>query len=440
MLHAGAAVRDISPKASMFLAGYPHVNRMSTGVHDPLQASALFLQNGETALVLIALDLLFLDPRTARELRGRIATALGIPEAQVFISCTHTHSGPLCCNMLAWEQDPIVPRADEDYLAAVQDDAIVAACAAVAAPRPATMAWLAAMAPGVGGNRLDPAGPSDPEVGILAVRDLKGGAPLAASLVYGLHPTVLHEDSTLVSSDFIHYTRQSLREAFGPAFVTVYHNGPCGNLSPRNFVQAQTFAEAERLGRRLGTIVVDALRSAPAPAFHDEVRLQGAICAVDLPPRAIPPVPAAARQLAEARERYERLKRQNAGHGPVRTAECTVFGAEETLALAQAQERGRLAETVARYRRADLQLVCVGDGFLAGFPCETFVEYGLALKAEAPARVFPVSLVNGQLQGYVVTPEAAAAGGYEAMNALFAPESGRLMVNAHLAMLAAMGA
>ena len=35
-LHAGAAVADITPAGSQFLFGYPHVNRYSTGVNDPL--------------------------------------------------------------------------------------------------------------------------------------------------------------------------------------------------------------------------------------------------------------------------------------------------------------------------------------------------------------------------------------------------------------------
>ncbi len=45
-----------------------------------------------------------------------------------------------------------------------------------------------------------------------------------------------------------------------------------------------------------------------------------------------------------------------------------------------------------------------------------------------------ISLTNGDLQGYIVTPEAAAAGGYEATNAVFAVESGDVLVTAALNM------
>jgi len=38
-LLAGAAQVDISPKDSQFLFGYPHVERYSTGINDPLLSS-----------------------------------------------------------------------------------------------------------------------------------------------------------------------------------------------------------------------------------------------------------------------------------------------------------------------------------------------------------------------------------------------------------------
>jgi hypothetical protein len=67
---------------------------------------------------------------------------------------------------------------------------------------------------------------------------------------------------------------------------------------------------------------------------------------------------------------------------------------------------------------------------LAALPGEQFVEYGLEIKRRAPGRAFVIGNANGELQGYIVTPEAAAAGGYEAAWALFRPESGARLVEA----------
>ena len=85
-------------------------------------------------------------------------------------------------------------------------------CRRVAAPRPAEVGLAIADGSCVGGNRHDPAGPSDPEVPVLAVRDRDHGTFLAAMVVCSMHPTVLHEDSTLISGDFPAMTRQYLQE------------------------------------------------------------------------------------------------------------------------------------------------------------------------------------------------------------------------------------
>jgi neutral ceramidase len=48
---------------------------------------------------------------------------------------------------------------------------------------------------------------------------------------------------------------------------------------------------------------------------------------------------------------------------------------------------------------------------------------------------FVISLANGELQGYITTEQAAEEGGYEASNAIFAPQSGQVLVEATLGLL-----
>ncbi len=124
------------------------------------------------------------------------------------------------------------------------------------------------------------------------------------------------------------------------------------------------------------------------------------------------------------------MRGENAGHGPVRTAECAIFGAEETVELAHAQETGELSRIHKAYRHAEVQAVRVGNKVLVCWPCELFTEYALELKTSCCGDVFAVSLVNGELQGYIVTPQAMVAGGYEAANCLFTPDTGKLLVDA----------
>jgi len=437
-LLAGCGVRDISPDGPAFLVGYPHVPRTSTGLHDPLLASALYLGGREAELLLIGLDILYISRGSAALCREAIRRATGVPEAHILISASHTHSGPVTSDELAWLADPVVPPADPSYMGKFHGGIIAAAAAARESAVPARLAVTSARAEGAGGNRLDPAGPFDPEVGLLAVQAESDGRLLAVDLVYGMHPTVLHEDSTLVSADFPHFTRLEIAEAF-PGATTVYHNGPCGNLSPRYHVQGQTFAEAERLGRRLGGAVVRALEDLRPVDFQAEPALAVRRGYAELIPNTFPSVPSAAAELSRARARHDRLKRDKAAHGPVRTAECVVFGAEMALALAGAQASGEVARRQAEFGRAEVQVGRVGSAYLAALPGEHFVEYGLEIKRRAPGRAFVIANANGELQGYIVTPEAAAAGGYEAAWALFRPESGARLVETAVGLMRDLG-
>ena len=439
-LTAGAAVRDISPKTGVALYGYPHVERIATGIHDPLLASALTLDNGDTRLVLVALDILFLAPPAARDMRRRVARQLDIEERQVFISCSHTHSGPVTAGLLSWSKDASIPPPDAGYLAMVADQVVAAAEEAAAAAGDAELAWTAADATGVGGNRLSNDGATDTECGVLAVRARGDHRLLATSLIYGMHPTVLHEDSSLVSSDFPHYTRLHLQEQIGDGCIVLYHNAPCGNQSPRRFVDGQTFAEAERLGRKLGQATVDALNTIDTTAWISTPRLDALLEPIELPRRSLPSIAEAEAELSKVRAQYATLQAQKAPRTEVRTAECSVFGAEGSLTLATLESQGRIADVLSEYTPIEVQALRIGNACLAGLPGECFTEYALSMKAQSPARTFVASFVNGELQGYIVTPEAAALGGYEATNAVFGPEAGEIMVNSITKLVARLNA
>ena len=435
MLKAGTAKSDVSPAGSMFLWGYPHVARLSTGIHDPLFATALCLEDGQNRTLSVAVDVLYVDSALVDESRRRIRERVAVLPEQIMISATHTHSAPVTCSILAMTGDPRVPEPDPLYRERLVQGIVEAACGAAQACVPAEVAITSSLVEGVGSNRLSPEAVRDPEAGIVAVRRASDKSLLAVQLFYAMHPTVLHEDSTLVSSDFPAYARQAIQKAF-PAVEVVYHNGPCGNLSPRYHVKAQTFAEAERLGSRLGGFVVEALGALRDEQFASDVTVEGRRADVSLPCRRFPSVAEAEAGLSAAREAYERLKRDEAGHGAVRTAECVVFGAEELVTLARAQADGRLLPVQASHQRAEVQVLRVGDTFLACLPGECFVEYALEIKRRASARAFVASMANGELQGYITTPDAV---GYEANLSFFTAASGAFLVDQALALCERFG-
>ncbi len=432
VLKAGASQVEITPKNSQFLFGYPHVERYSTGVHDPLLSSVLYLSDGVTEVLFSANDIIFIPKDLAGRARRRIEEATGIPAANIMITATHTHSGPITLDYLSNEADPVVPKTDPEYVRFMEDQIVDAAVKAFENAQPAEAGLALADATGIGTNRRDPAGPCDMDVPVLWVRSTEDGSNIALMLVCCMHPTVLHEDTTLITGDFPGLARRYLQETVvGGECPVLHHTGPQGNQSPRHVTKENTFEEAVRLGKILGHAAEKAMDGI---VFGSNPVLGASQEFIELIPKGFPPVEEAQAMLQQAVDRLEHLRTSAAPATEVRTAECDWFGAEETLTLAKASADGRMDAVRKTVMPAEIQVITIGPWRFIGWPGEMFVEFDLMVKAKAK-NAFVIAMANGELQGYVVTPEAAAEGGYEASNGLFVPESGALLVEKTLEML-----
>jgi len=422
----GAAQSDVTPRDAQFLYGYPHVERMSTGVHDRLLASAMYLHDGDNQAMFVAVDIIFLTKRQVAEARERIAAATGVPADHIMITATHTHSGPITMRMLSNTEDAVVPEPDLTYLRKLIQGIVEAATEAHRNAQPAEVGLAVTKVSGLGTNRHDPNGPSLPEVPVLVARSLQDRSLISLMCVCSMHPTVLHEDSTLVSGDFPAFARQYLQsQLIGKDCPIVYHMGAAGNQSPRHVTRANTFEEAERLGGILGKAVESVLHEAK---FVSDWKLRCDVATLELPLRDLPPLQQAESSLREADAQLEHLRQSGARHAAVRTAECNWFGAQETLSLARAQQDGRLHDAARTCLPAQIQLIGIGPWTFVGWPGEVFTEFALEVRQRYP-EAFVITLANGDLQGYLVTAEAVGKKTYEASNAVFAsPDSARLLV------------
>ncbi len=431
-LRAGSAVRDITPLEPQFLFGYPHVPRMSTGTHDPLLASALYVDDGATSLLLISVDVIFVTKAQTNEIRRRIESAAGVRAEAILIGATHTHSGPVMVTMASNDGDTVVPPPDPRYLDYFLNQVVAAGCEAVRRAESALLGDASLQVHGLGTNRHDPAGAADPEVPVLAVRSIATGRIIACTVICAMHTTVLHEDSTLFSGDFAGLARSHLQStAVDTTCPILFFQGASGNQSPRHAIRGNTFEEAARLGQLLGDAIAHALRTM---IFAPAITLHTARTEVCLRPRTLP-VPTEADRAAEAaRAKFEQLRSSSAARGEIRTAECDLFGAEETATLARMEAQGELAAWRDTCNPAEIQAVAIGSCRWVAWPGEFYVEYALELK-----RLFPgcqiITLANGELQGYIVTPAATAARRYEAENAVFSFENGATFLAESLALL-----
>ncbi len=72
--------RSRCPILDVHLAGYPYVQRVSTGVHDPLLSSALYLESGPDRVLLIANDVIYVSKISTARCREKI----GFADARAF--------------------------------------------------------------------------------------------------------------------------------------------------------------------------------------------------------------------------------------------------------------------------------------------------------------------------------------------------------------------
>ena len=93
-IRVGTAVVKITPPLGTPLAGYYHV-RGSEGVLDDICARAVVLDDGKTQAAMVTCDLIGLSRSVVLEARRIIAQETGIPDQNVMISATHTHTAPV---------------------------------------------------------------------------------------------------------------------------------------------------------------------------------------------------------------------------------------------------------------------------------------------------------------------------------------------------------
>ena len=358
-------------------------------------------------------------------MRKAVSEMTHVPAGHIMIGATHTHSGPVTVDSAVSANDPVVPPADPEYVCYLEQQIIRSAVEAVRNAVPAKIGLTVADGTGIGTNRHISNGPADLDIPVLAVKNLKDEW-IACMMVCSMHPTVLHEDSTLYSGDFPAYARDILqKKVFGCECPVLHFTGAAGNQSPRHVTKGNTFGEAARIGG----IVAGAVKKKFDAGIEFDVSPQ-ITCRrmlADLPRRAFPGVECAASKRDRALERFQSLKKAHGSAQEIRTAEVNWFGAEKLLFLSKQAMKGALEDAYRTSLPAEIQMIRIGAWTFVSWPGEVFVEYALELKSKY-ADTYLVTLTNGELKGYIVTEEAVKGNFYEASNSLFHYSGGETLL------------
>lgn len=421
---AGFAERDITPAiGSEAPGGYGKAYHRT--LHDPCKVRAAVFDDGTNRVALVGIDALGIDRRTVVAVRKRVAEKAGIPGTAVLLGASHSHSsGPLTgvfpgdydhaddlAKKLAYQH---TTAADPKYVAKVEDaiveavaaanDGRVAAKAGVGRGEERTVAFnrrfvmrdgRAITHPGQGNPGIvEPAGPTDPEVGVIGCWDDKGKL-LGCVVNFSCHATTSPGG---ISANYVYYLEKVIHGYYGKGVPVVFLNGASGdvtqvdNQSP--FRNPDPEPWAQRVGGKVGAEALKVL-------FTLDPGL-GSLAPVGAKAEVLP---FARRKPSAGRLRaaYELAQKDPAKSDPTDWA-----FAKETVLLDALLKKEPTAE-------AEVQAVQVGPVVFLTTPAEYFCRFGLDQKAKSGFPfTFPVSLANGCV-GYVPTEDAfgPAGGGYE---------------------------
>ena len=428
----GYAFVNINPPLGCGIHGY-YIPRFAKGFLDDLEAHGIVLALGGTKIAMISVDTCELFSSTVNRFRAAIEKATGIPAQNLFISATHTHTGPLIQPTDAFEADQAVIDRYADFVEVRLVDLVKLA---VMDLKPAKMGHITGYAPErvayirlyrmkdgttmtcppINDPNIDgPIGELDQRCHILRF-DQEGGNSIVL-FNYGVHADTVNGE--LLSSDWPGWMRRTLDKALdgvkclcfvgcqGDVGSThVFPEGGDMNDTEISFDnEMKSPGMARFVGRALAGTVLQVYDKVEYVDV-DDLQILHKFVEVDANRPAPEELPLA--------HKYKEL------HEAGRDDEIPYTAMALTIAVSEAIRMCNLEFGPDTFT-LELTGVKIGPVAFLGIPGEPFTEIGVRIKdTEGWKQIMPVCLTNG-CEGYFPSPEAYAAGGYESRSSNFRP-------------------
>jgi hypothetical protein len=383
------------------------------------------LKSAQATIALVGIDSLFVTEETSARARAIILRDTKIPAANVLIGASHTHGGGPIASCFESEADP-------QYLELVATRVAEAVGTAYRSLHAAEIGDGIGHEPSISFNRrflmrdgrqvthpgksnpdiVKPAGPIDPDVGVLAARSPTGEL-LGLFVNFACHLTVMGGNG--FTADYVFHLRENLRRHYQRRQLAVgFLLGAAGDV---------TQVDNRRAGREFGeewarmvgfALAAETIQTIERMSWRNDAEIQAAQTFAKIPIR-------------DAGEASRQTPALGLGAGSVAER---IYERERQLVADERAKRPVIACEVQAIRIGDLGIVTNGAEF--------FCQLGLDIKAASPfTRTWVVSLAN-QWIGYVATPSGYYAGGYEprtARSAKMAPWAGQSLIEGSLAAL-----
>lgn len=406
--------------------------RIAQYVHDPLHIRAIAFEQNRLAVVLVV-DIVGLYQEKCIEIRELIAEKLGIERRDVFISCTHTHTGPVPNDNIVHSKDEPV---NEPFIAALPYYALSAAQGAVADLKEATVfcaqseleniAFVRRFRMKDGSVRTNPGRKNPDVVGPMTTADetirlvkfVREGADDIIIVNFQVHPDVMNTKG--YSADYPGIVCDTLERAL-PGTKCIYFNGTAGDLNHID-IKAPEWdpctgpIQSTHMGLSIAGKVLS-MYTKTRPIQTGPVCTEEKIVTVKLKapePNRVP-------------EAIELLRLHDAGMDD----QIPYKGMEFVTALFESRQIIERSKPGYKPKKD----VCVsglsmGDICMIGIPGEGFCDIGRQIRNESP---FPMQLTLGicnGYEGYFPMKNAFEVNGYESRTSQFVRGIGEAVMEA----------
>lgn len=391
----GTCKINITPDPPVPLAGYSSRNGVFEGVHHPIYAKILFLQQQDQKTgkarnrLLVAADLIWWSTELTEELRRELAARWGMGPEDIILNASHSHSGPQTSSLM-----PSLGTADETYIQDVERKLLSGIELAATNLEPVVIQRGSGSCEiGIHRRKLvdgkivtapNEHGATDPEVTVIRFVNTKGEAK-ALIVHYTCHPTTTN--ANFVSSEYCGLAMERLEREANNGCIALFFQGCCGDVRPPLHRDGNFYSGNDADVQRLGAWFYESIRNVLNCPMHD------------LQPCA-----------------------PGGKHVRLPLAFASVPTLAELAAFSQSEEPGvsewaKLLldhpELVRPAAELDMVRMDIADGLsLIAMNAEMVVEYGLFVKDVSDRSTLPVAYSNGMI-GYVSTARQLREGGYE---------------------------
>ena len=381
---------DITPRESLWMAGFALRKQASQGTAQPLHAKALALEDADRRRsVLVTTDLLGVTAAMSSRIAAAVARRHRVPRERLLINASHTHSGPVVDGMLsvAYDLDAGQVERIRAYTRELEGHIITVVATALSRLAPAVLAAGQDEAPFAANRRVQfsPNGPVDRRVPVLRVETTSHGL-VAIVFGYACHNTTLQHDFVRFHGDYAGVAQAAL-DTRHPGTTTMFVAG-CGadaNPAPRGTPEL-----VEQHGQSLADAVDRALGACTPVGGPLRARFQE----IDLP---FAPVP-------------------DAAIWRTRLTDQSVYVRRHAQLMLDTLARDK---RLPRAQRQPIQVWQFGrDLTLVGLGGEVVVDYALRLGREHPGRRLWVAGYCNDVFGYVPSRRVLDEGGYEGAGAM----------------------